>query len=159
MAKIVLQTLTAFSLLGTICKTPVDAVGPETCRLPILSGNEYSAFTGKITALFRQSNGRTTALVRVLNVYRRDAQLKSSAIINAIDQALLCGRHQHRRGDTRLWITKRHSSGMLTGITSLPVTMELIDQVLEAIPGNHCKQIVICDMVFQYSSLRNLHVT
>ncbi|XP_044177946.1 uncharacterized protein LOC122960114 [Acropora millepora] len=136
MAKIVLQTFTAFSLLGTICKTPVDAVRPETCRLPTLSGSEYSAFTGKITALFRQSNGRSTALVRVLNVYRRDAQLKSSAIINAIDQALLCGRHQHRQGDTRLWITKRHSSGMLTGITSLPVTMELIDQVLEAIPDD-----------------------
>lgn len=152
MAKIVLQTFTAFSLLVTICKTPVDAVRPETCRLPILSGSEYSAFTGKITALFRQSNGRSTALVRVLNVYRRDAQLKSSAIINAIDQALLCGRHQHRQGDTRLWITKRHSSGMLTGITSLPVTMELIDQVLEAIPGNHCK--INCDLRYGFSILK-----
>ena len=134
MAQIILQTFAALFLLAFVLKAS-DGVSSKTCALPTLSGNKYSAFTGKITALFRQSNGRTTALVQVLNVYRRDTQLKSFAVINAIDRSNSCGKHQHKQGDARLWITKRHSSGMLTGTASLPVTMEMVDQVLEALPG------------------------
>ena len=132
MAGIFLKTLVAFCLLRTVSEAS-NGDFKESCTFPTFSGEGYLAFTGKITSLFRQHN-HITVLVRVLSVYRRDSQLSSFSVINAVERATSCG-HQHKQGDVRLWVTKRHSSGMLTAIASLPVTMHMVDEVLKALPG------------------------
>lgn len=133
MARIFLQTLVAFCLLRTVCEASNGDL-TASCALPSFSGKEL-AFTGKITTLFRQSHGHITALVHVRNIYRRDAQLNRFSAINAVDRAASCGDYQHKQGDSRLWVVKRHSSGMLTAIASLPVTMHMVDKILQALPG------------------------
>ena len=135
MARIFLQTLVAFCLLRTVCKASNGDL-TASCALPTFSGKEL-AFTGKISTLFRQSHGHITALVHVRNIYRRDGQLNRFAVINAVDRAASCRGYQHKQGDTRLWVAKRHSSGMLTAIASLPVTMHMVDEILQALPGNN----------------------
>ena len=136
MAGIFLKTLVAFCLLRTVSEAS-NGDFKESCTFPTFSGEGYLAFTGKITSLFRQHN-HITVLVRVLNAYRRDSQLSSFSVsvINAVERTTSCG-HQHKQGDVRLWVTKRHSSGMLTAIASLPVTMHMVDEVLKALPGTY----------------------
>lgn len=132
-AGIFLQTIAAFFLLRTVCNASNGGF-IRPCTLPAFSGKGHLAFTGTITSLFRQSHDRITVLVHVRNVYRRDALLNNFTVINAVERATSCD-HQHKQGDVRLWITKRHSSGMLTAIASLPVTMYMVDEVLKALPG------------------------
>lgn len=136
MARIFLHALAAFCLLGTVCvASNDDFVVP--CALPTFSGKGYLAFTGKITSLFREANGRIMVLVRVRNVYLKDDKLNAISVINAVERATSCGSYQHKQGDTRLWVTKRHSSGMLTAIASLPVSSKMVNQVLRSLPGNN----------------------
>ena len=130
MAGIFLQILATFCLLRTVC----EASDGGSCVLPAFSGKGHLAFTGKITSLFRRRHDRIMVLVHARNVYRRDAQHSSVSLINSVERATSCG-HQHKQGDLRLWVAKRHSSGMLTAIASLPVTMYMVDKVLKALPG------------------------
>lgn len=138
MAGIFVQILAIFFSVWTICEASVGDDVTESCVIPTLSGKGYVAFTGKITTLFHQTHDRITVLVHVANVYRRDANLNSFSVINAVERAASCG-HQHKQGDLRLWVTKRHSSGMLTAVASLPVTMQMVDKVLKALPGRSVK--------------------
>ena len=138
MAGIFVQILAIFFSVWTICEASVGDDVTESCVIPTLSGKGYVAFTGKITTLFHQTHDRITVLVHVANVYRRDANLNSFSVINAVDRAASCG-HQHKQGDLRLWVTKRHSSGMLTAVASLPVMMQMVDKVLKALPGRSVK--------------------
>lgn len=141
MAGIFLRILVALCILRTVCYA---ANGDFTryCRLPTFTGKGYVAFTGEITRLFLEKNNHITAHVHVRNVYRRDAQLSSVTVINAIERAFSC-EHQHKLEDVRLWVAKRHSSGFLTAVASLSVTMHMVDEVLKALPGmNNFKCIV-----------------
>ena len=129
------RILVAFYLLRTVCFAANDEFS-RTCSLPTLteSGKGYVAFTGEITRLSLERNNHVTAHVHVRNVYRRDSQLSSVTVINAVERAPSCD-HQHKLEDVRLWVAKRHSSGFLTAIASLPVTMRMVDEVLKALPG------------------------
>ena len=134
MAGIFVQILAAFFSVWTICEASVGDDVTESCVIPTLSGKGYVAFTCKMTTLFHQTHDRITVLVHVDNVYRRDANLNSVSAISAVERAASCG-HQHKQGDLRLWVTKRNSSGMSTAVASLPVTIQMVDNVLKALPG------------------------
>lgn len=135
MARIFLQILAALCLLRTLCLAANgDLTIARFCPLPAFTGKGYVAFTGEITRLFLERNNHVTAQVHVRNVYRSDLQLSSVTVINAIERASSCD-HQHKLEDVRLWVAKRHSSGFLTAVASLPVTMNMVDEVLKALPG------------------------
>ena len=133
MAGIFLQILAVFCLLRTFC---FAANGDllRFCPLPAFTGKGYVAFTGEITRLFLERNNHVTAQIHVRNVYRSDSQLSSVTVVNTIERASSC-EHQHKVEDVRLWVAKRHSSGFLTAVASLPVTMRMVDEVLKALPG------------------------
>ena len=138
MAGIFVQILAAFFSVWTICEASRGDDVTESCVIPAFSGKGYVAFTCKMTTLFNQTHDRITILVHVDNVYRRDANLNSVSAINAVERAASCGR-QHKQGDLRLWVTKRHSSG-ITAVASLPLTMQMMDNVLKALPGKSVKE-------------------
>lgn len=141
MAGIFLQILAVFCLLRTVCFAANGDLS-RFCPLPTFTGKGYVAFTGEITRLFLEKNNHITAQIHVRNVYRRDSQLSSVTVINAIERASSC-EHQHKIEDVRLWVAKRHSSGFLTAVASLPVTMRMVDEVLKALPGmNKFKYVV-----------------
>ena len=127
------RILVAICLLRTVCFAANDDFS-RFCPLPTFTGKGYVAFTGEITRLSLEKNNHVTAYVHVRNVYRRDSQLSSVTVINAIERAPSCD-HQHKVEDVRLWVAKRHSSGFLTAVASLPVTMRMVDKVLKALPG------------------------
>ena len=119
--------------MRTVCFAANDEFS-RVCPLPTFTGKGYVAFTGEITRLSLEKNSHVTANVHVRNVYRRDFQLGNVTVINAIERASSCD-HQHKLEDVRLWVAKRHSSGFLTAVASLPVTMRMVDKVLRALPG------------------------
>ena len=138
------RILAAFCLLRTVCFAANDDFS-RFCPLPTLTGKGYVAFTGEITRLSLERNNHVTAHVHVRNIYRRDSQLSSVTVINAIERAPSCD-HQHKLEDVRLWVAKRHSSGFLTAVASLPVTMRMVDEVLKALPGmDQFLSVLTCD--------------
>lgn len=121
-------------LLLVVTSNGVSDPFTRSCpALPDFTGQGHLAFQGVTTSLIPESS-HLTAVVRVSKIYQGANDLRSVESIKQIQRAYSCG-HQHRVGDTRIWVVKRHSSGALTAKASLANLQDNVDEVLNRLKG------------------------
>ena len=122
----------ALVFLTALCVGERDFTRSDSCAIPQLRGHGNLAFTGTIERLVQVAKTHLTVIVKVSRIIQGAGKLAKRETIRNVHHSTSCG-HNHRIGDERIWLVKRHSSGHLTITASLSITetnMRRVQQVL-----------------------------